>query len=173
MDDFITKQILADKLGLGSRPEGVGVKELFIVGIIASIGLTVALFVTGQAFATDAGLERDAKLGALLSIFCGVLAVGLAKLMGVGGGESDDVLANMSRSEQFSNIFFKADRRAFIEQKALADAHFTAAESAIETNKRFATIITELHEEVRELKKRIHQLEGGNGNENGAEKKDA
>lgn len=51
----------------------MGVKELFIVALIAAVGLTVALFVTGEAFAADKGLERDAKLGALLSVFCGVL----------------------------------------------------------------------------------------------------
>jgi hypothetical protein len=150
--------VLADKLGLGKRPAGVGVKEVFIVALIASIGLTVALFVTGQAFATDAGLERDAKLGALLSMFSAVLAFAFAKLLGV-GGKSDERLANMSKADRFSEIFFKAERRQYVEAKAMADASKAAADAAIASNRKFANMITDLHDEVRTLKRRIQQLE--------------
>jgi hypothetical protein len=134
------------------------VKEVFIVALIASIGLTVALFVTGQAFATDAGLERDAKLGALLSMFSAVLAFAFAKLLGV-GGKSDERLANMSKADRFSEIFFKAERRQYVEAKAMADASKAAADAAIASNRKFANMITDLHDEVRTLKRRIQQLE--------------
>jgi hypothetical protein len=150
--------VLADKLGLGKRPAGVGLKEVFIVALIASIGLTVALFVTGQAFANDAGLERDAKFGALLSVFSGVLAFACAKLLGV-GGKSDERLASMSKAERFSEIFFKAERRRYVEAKAMAEASRAAADAAIASNRKFATMITDLHDEVRTLKRRIQQLE--------------
>jgi NhaA family Na+:H+ antiporter len=40
-------------------------KELFVVGIIAGIGFTVALFVAGEAF-IDPVLQRAAKMGAML-----------------------------------------------------------------------------------------------------------
>ena len=153
------QSVLAQKLGLGERPKGVGVKEVFIVAIIASIGLTVALFVTGQAFKTDAGLERDAKLGALLSILSGVVAFGMAKLLGVGGGKSDERLANMSKAERFSEVFFKAERRHYIEAKAMGDASKAAADAAIKSNRKFAGMISELHEEVRALKRHIRQIE--------------
>ena len=152
------QSVLADKLGLGKRPAGVGLKEVFIVALIASIGLTVALFVTGQAFANDAGLERDAKFGALLSVFSGVLAFACAKLLGV-GGKSAERLASMSKAERFSEIFFKAERRRYVEAKAMAEASRAAADAAIASNRKFATMITDLHDEVRTLKRRIQQLE--------------
>jgi len=47
-------------------PEKVGKKELFLVGMIAGIGLTVALLAAGTVF-TDISLEGSAKMGALLS----------------------------------------------------------------------------------------------------------
>lgn len=35
------------------RPDGVGLSELLVVACVAAIGLTVALFVTGEAFQAD------------------------------------------------------------------------------------------------------------------------
>ena len=46
---------------------------------MASIGLTVALFVSGEAFKDDR-LQGEAKLGALLSGLMGAVCVGIAKL---------------------------------------------------------------------------------------------
>ena len=45
-----------------------------MVGFIASMGLTVALFVAGEAF-TDPELQGEAKMGALLSGLVGPLAL--------------------------------------------------------------------------------------------------
>lgn len=53
---------------LGFRlPQGMNAGSLLVAGIIASLGLTVALFVAGVAF-TDPGLQGAAKMGALLSV---------------------------------------------------------------------------------------------------------
>jgi Na+:H+ antiporter, NhaA family len=56
---------LGTKLGF-PLPDKVGKKELFLVGMTAGIGLTVALLAAGTVF-TDISLEGSAKMGALLS----------------------------------------------------------------------------------------------------------
>ena len=72
---------LAVKLGF-PLPTGMGYKDLGMVGLIAAIGLTVALFVAGAAFPTDPDLLGQAKMGALFSGIVGLLAVGLGRVFG-------------------------------------------------------------------------------------------
>ena len=60
-------------------PPGIGTREGFMVGFIASIGLTVALFVSGVAFPSFPQLEGEAKMGSLLSIFSAAIAIVLSK----------------------------------------------------------------------------------------------
>jgi len=64
-------------------PDKVGKKELVLVGLIAGIGLTVALFVAGEAF-TEPLTQGAAKMGALLSVGCALVAIVLGRLMKVG-----------------------------------------------------------------------------------------
>jgi NhaA family Na+:H+ antiporter len=67
-------------VGLGfPLPANVHKKELLVVGIIAGIGFTVALFVAGEAF-TDPVLQGAAKMGAMLSCGAALLAMIVAKL---------------------------------------------------------------------------------------------
>ncbi|MGE4271679.1 MAG: Na+/H+ antiporter NhaA [Desulfitobacterium sp.] len=54
-------------------PKGMGYKELFVAGVIAAMGLTVALFVSGVAF-VDPGLQGAAKMGALFSVVAALIA---------------------------------------------------------------------------------------------------
>jgi NhaA family Na+:H+ antiporter len=63
-------------------PAKVGKKELVLVGLIAGIGLTVALFVAGEAF-TEPVTQGAAKMGALLSAGCALIAIVLGRLMKV------------------------------------------------------------------------------------------
>ena len=70
---------LAKALGF-PLPERVGAKELVMIGIIAGIGLTVALFVAGEAF-TDPGTQGAAKMGALLSGGIAFIAIALGRLL--------------------------------------------------------------------------------------------
>ncbi len=65
---------LAVKLGLASLPDGVRWSQLASVGMVAGIGFTVSLFVTGLAY-TDASRVEEAKLGILAG----------STLMGVAG----------------------------------------------------------------------------------------
>ncbi len=63
-------------------PDGMKLKHLVVAGVIAGLGLTVALFVSGQAF-TDFDMQGSAKMGALFSAAIGVLAIVLGKVLGV------------------------------------------------------------------------------------------
>ena len=63
-------------------PTGMNVRHLITASAIAGLGLTVALFVSGQAF-TDASIQGAAKMGALLSVLVGPMAFFLALLLGV------------------------------------------------------------------------------------------
>jgi NhaA family Na+:H+ antiporter len=72
---------IGQKLGY-PLPARMAKKELVLVGLIAGIGLTVALFVAGEAF-TEPVTQAAAKMGALLSAGCALLAIVLGRLMKV------------------------------------------------------------------------------------------
>lgn len=82
---FIGKTVGIFTMGLVGKtlgfplPEHVGARELLLVGIVAGLGLTVALFVAGEAFA-DPGVQGAAKMGALLSGGLALLAIILGRL---------------------------------------------------------------------------------------------
>ncbi len=61
-------------------PTGMGKKELFLAGVVAALGLTVALFVAGAAF-TDPIIQGSAKMGALFSAFVAAIALILGKVL--------------------------------------------------------------------------------------------
>ncbi len=63
-------------------PEGMNFRHLVVTGVIAGLGLTVALFVSGQAFA-EAATQDAAKMGALFSAGVGGLAFVLAWSLGI------------------------------------------------------------------------------------------
>ena len=72
---------VADKLGF-KLPAGMDLRHLVVTSVIAGLGLTVALFVSGQAF-TNLSTQGAAKMGALLSVVAAPLAFGVAMLLGV------------------------------------------------------------------------------------------
>jgi len=73
----------ATKLGF-PLPDRMGMKELGMAGFVAALGLTVALFVSGEAFPTSEVLTGEAKMGALFSGFVGLAAIFLGRVMGIG-----------------------------------------------------------------------------------------
>lgn len=73
--------LLGKALGL-PLPEGVGRRELLLVGMIAGIGLTVALFIAGAAF-VEPNYQGAAKMGALLSAGAAIPAIILGKILRV------------------------------------------------------------------------------------------
>ena len=68
-------------------PNGMGVRHLAVAGLIAGIGLTVALFVAGKAF-TGPPFQEPAKMGAVLSGLVAFLALGAGALLRVRDGGS-------------------------------------------------------------------------------------
>jgi NhaA family Na+:H+ antiporter len=73
---------MVGKLAGFPLPEGMDGKSLFVAGMIAALGLTVALFVAGVAF-TDDTLQGAAKMGALMSAGVAPVALLTAKLLGI------------------------------------------------------------------------------------------
>ncbi len=63
-------------------PSGMQKKDLIMAGLIAAMGLTVALLISGAAF-TDTYLQSAAKMGALLSISAAPIAFILSRLIGI------------------------------------------------------------------------------------------
>lgn len=73
--------IAAKPLGLG-LPAGMRIVDLFVIGCVAAIGFTVALFVAAVAF--DTGPVQDAaKMGALFSFGAAILSIIAGKVTGV------------------------------------------------------------------------------------------
>lgn len=64
-------------------PDGMRVKHLVVAGVVAGLGLTVALFVAGQAFPNVADDRGASKMGALFSGGIAVIAIVLGKILGV------------------------------------------------------------------------------------------
>ena len=72
-------------------PNQVSFRHITVVGIIAGVGLTVALFVAGQAF-SDASLSAAAKMGAVLSVVAAIVATAVAWFLRVGRYENSQGL---------------------------------------------------------------------------------
>ena len=62
-------------------PPGMGVRHLVVTGVIAGLGLTVALFVAGKAFPGDSPFQEPGKMGAVFSIGAALVAYVLGKLL--------------------------------------------------------------------------------------------
>lgn len=71
--------LLAHRMGF-PLPVGMSMRHLVVTGLIAGLGLTVALFIATKAF-SGMDLEGPAKMGAILSMGVAFLAIGLGKLL--------------------------------------------------------------------------------------------
>jgi Na+:H+ antiporter, NhaA family len=69
------------RLRLGTLPLGITLRHVVVLGVVAGVGFTMALFIAQLAF-TDAGLLAAAKLG-VLAASCGaaILALSLGRLL--------------------------------------------------------------------------------------------
>jgi len=76
-----TFAMLGQRLGF-PLPKGMNGKSLLVTGMIAGLGLTVALFVAGVAF-TDPTLQGAAKMGALGSVIMFPVALAFGALLKV------------------------------------------------------------------------------------------
>jgi NhaA family Na+:H+ antiporter len=57
---------LGVRLGIGRLPTGVGARHILGIAVVAGIGFTVALFISGLAF-NDAASQDQAKIGVLIA----------------------------------------------------------------------------------------------------------
>lgn len=57
--------LLAERLGIASRPEGAIIGQLWGIALLCGIGFTMSLFITGLAFPDNPILIEEAKLGIL------------------------------------------------------------------------------------------------------------
>jgi len=64
-------------------PKGMGLSHLFVAGIIAGLGLTVALFVAGEAFKGNSDLMDPAKMGAVMSAIAALIAILAGRALGL------------------------------------------------------------------------------------------
>ena len=74
--------VLAVRLGF-PLPAGMNVRHLAVTSVVAGLGLTVALFVSGQAF-TDLALQGAAKMGAVFSVAAAGVAYAMRDVLGLG-----------------------------------------------------------------------------------------
>lgn len=72
---IVTASLLAVRLGLSKLPTGVDLRQLVLVGLVAGVGFTMALFVAELGF-SDARLLATAKLAVVSgSVVAGVLGL--------------------------------------------------------------------------------------------------
>ncbi len=67
-------------------PAGMDMREIVVIGCIASVGFTVALFVSTAAFPNPGPIQSSVKMGALASFFAPVVAFIVARMLGVRPG---------------------------------------------------------------------------------------
>ena len=64
-------------------PNGMQIKHLVVAGIVAGLGLTVALFVAGEAFPGGSIHQGPAKMGAVFSAGAAFVAFAVARAWGI------------------------------------------------------------------------------------------
>ena len=96
---------LAGRYGLKLElPKGMDLRDTLVVGAIAGIGFTVALFVSSAAFVDGTPQLDQVKMGALGSFFAAVVSFVLAKALGVKKYNGDDESAEESGADSDSEI---------------------------------------------------------------------
>ncbi|MCB9533314.1 MAG: Na+/H+ antiporter NhaA [Myxococcales bacterium] len=73
MAGVTTMAAIANVVGF-KYPTGMTIRHIVVAGMVAGLGLTVALFVAGEAFPGHSPYQAPAKMGALLSIVGGLIA---------------------------------------------------------------------------------------------------
>ena len=80
----------AQKIGF-PLPEGMNLKHLVVTSAVAGLGLTVALFVCGQAF-VDPSLQAAAKMGAVFSVAAAIVAFATKKALRMDNVTPDSIV---------------------------------------------------------------------------------
>ncbi|MEO1268973.1 MAG: Na+/H+ antiporter NhaA, partial [Myxococcota bacterium] len=72
----------AERIGF-PLPEGMSTRHLVVAGLVAGLGLTVALFVSGEAYSASGPFQGPAKMGAVLSAGVAFLAFAVGRALQV------------------------------------------------------------------------------------------
>ena len=139
--------LMADRF-IAPCPANVGKKEVFVVGAIASIGMTIALFISVEAFASCPSLEADAKIGSLLS----VIGFPIAVIMGLAMKVHVDAVPGQKKAMNVNDA---------IEDMLLINEHHEEAERAAIENAAHAAHeaeVAELHTQVATLVAQVDLL---------------
>jgi NhaA family Na+:H+ antiporter len=87
--------------GLGLEvPEGMSYRHVVMVGVIAAIGFTVALFVSTAAFKEPGPLQDSVKMGALLSFMAAGVALAIAPLLGLRPGQHESADRDAAENDE-------------------------------------------------------------------------
>jgi hypothetical protein len=106
--------------GGASLPAGLGRADVLVVGVVASIGFTVTLFFATAAFPSGAALAQ-AKMGALLSFIAAPIAVGVARVLGVGRSAGAPIYNLVHAATRLGSLWeHQAKRHQRMLQSALA-----------------------------------------------------
>lgn len=120
--------LIAHKCKLAPMPAKMSVADLLMVALIASIGLTVALFIAGEAFEGEV-LQAEAKMGALLSGSIGCIAYGISRLdiwrnrarPGVARPEANQVEEDDDDDDVYHTIAAQLERSLLLRQRSRTD----------------------------------------------------
>ena len=96
---------VGEKIGYPAPP-GISLKDCFMIGFIASIGLTVALFVSGVAYPNSPLLEGEAKMGAVLSIASAIIAIVVSKTC---CSFENKMKKKLQKEKSFNNVDIDSD----------------------------------------------------------------
>ena len=99
----VAMSYLAVRMRLAALPAGVTWKGVVLVGVVAGIGFTMAIFIAGLAFA-DSPSEGPAKLAILVaSVVSGVAAVSVGRLL-LRGKADPAAAATASQAEESADV---------------------------------------------------------------------
>jgi NhaA family Na+:H+ antiporter len=87
---------IAERLGLGAKPDGARWREVAGVAVLCGIGFTMSLFLDGLAFAHDAAAADQARLGVLTGSL-GCTVIGAVMLRGAARRRLSQPIAAPSR----------------------------------------------------------------------------
>jgi hypothetical protein len=138
---------MADRF-IAPCPDMVGFKEILVIGLIAAIGMTIALFISVEAFNTCPELEADAKLGSLFSVAFFPLAMLAGYLLDVKieGGESHSNVSDAIEDALYVNTHHESAT-----ERALEAAANAAHEAEIEEITKNLKSLTKKAEEMRQF----------------------
>ena len=138
---FVTAIVLfASRMRIAPLHSSLRVPDVTMISAMASIGLTVALFIAGEAFKQER-LQAEAKMGALLSGLMGAVCVCWSRTPLWKGGRKHAVVSGQEEEEDFGDDpeYEDVDDVAYIVASAL-ERTYAQSRSAVLARERKAIL---------------------------------